>query len=222
MWNLEWRVGLGVVAGAVFGWLWASRPEAWLEVDVLSVLTAFGTVGAVWAAIWAAGRAERLREIEGAERISRASASFAVRCMGISNLLDVSLCTVSRLRGGSHYPDAYRLASEVVEQTINELQHERAAAIAFLPEACSQRVETAIELLRSAQRNIELVEPALAGMNETGVRAVIANVLTWSEPAVELLRAACQECVKISPHHSEYWPRGLKLIDLDPSHYRDE
>lgn len=209
-----------MAAGAVLGWLWATRPEAWLQINGLEVLTAIGTVGAVWAAVWATGRAEHLREVEAAERISRASASFAIRCTGISNLLKSNLDTADRMQAGPYYPDAYRIVTEAVEDAVAALQAERAAAIAFLPEGCSQRVETAIELLRSAQGNLRLAEPAVAGLNEAGIRAVIKNVLIWGRPAVALLLTAGRECVKVSPGYIEHWPKGLKLIKLGPEHHR--
>lgn len=45
-------VGAGCLIGFVFGWLWRDRPGALANVSIVAVMTAVGTVGATFAAVF--------------------------------------------------------------------------------------------------------------------------------------------------------------------------
>ena len=56
--------------GLVTGWLWGERPDSLRAIPLLEVMTAFGTVGAVWVSLWQAAKLSSSKNEEDKSKFS--------------------------------------------------------------------------------------------------------------------------------------------------------
>lgn len=78
------ELGVALFAGCVIGWLWGERPELLRSFSLLEAMTAYGTVGAVWVALWQARKLERIKFEEDRKKIE-----------GLLSIVNEAICSLA-------------------------------------------------------------------------------------------------------------------------------
>lgn len=180
--TVDFSVGLAV--GAMVGWLLATRPLAITQVPILEVMTALGTVGAVWAALWQARRAhQREDEREESTRIAaaddaylRARLSAAQIGLKLTPIIDIAVDIGQELQELNDAPSYLPIQREQIEHLLSRYSRlelsfplDALLALAPLPNECADNVAAGLASLEVTRSQMaHWLEPILVG--EVGVK----------------------------------------------------
>lgn len=218
---------MGPVGGAFF-WLAIGAACACLVVGILrgdasfnlwEALAAIATSIGVLVALRQGRLAETRQRLldDGVRR--RASASFLVRCLGLNARLWAALKFARELSEGVHYPDAHQDLLTVIQTIHLELERERNTIVVHLPDTVAYRVEVASQALIAALEIHRMSTPVYGLMNEAGIRAVTANMLSYADAAYRNMSSAIDDAEKFGSGVREYWP-VVDTVTLGPEHYQ--
>lgn len=198
----DWRltifwVGLALaagIAGFVFGWSWRDRPGAWAKVSLLNAMTAFGTVGAVGAALWLANRDSRRRDQEALLAASLEAARVYMRLARLAFHTEWLAAWFQAYVDGRPTPTPHKDVISFLVRIKREFGDVDIKALTPLPNGCAFNLAKwlgTVELhVRTQTQNSRLFEGV--SLPQTRNEAVLAhgNLLA----AAGMMRAAWLEC----------------------------